>query len=81
MKGELLALGGSRIVVVSRLATVLLPLIELAFSLPPLIFAASDLADVLGGGGELPVQALKYFGLEQELTDLLIFLSYRRAKG
>lgn len=55
MKGELLALGGSRIVVVSRLATVLLPLIELAFSLPPLIFAASDLADVLDGGGELPV--------------------------
>ena len=55
MKGELLALGGSRIVVVSRLETVLLPLIELAFSFPPLIFAASDFADVLGGGGELPV--------------------------
>ena len=55
MKGELLALGGSRIVVVSRLAMVLLPLIELAFSLPPLILAASDFADVLGGGGELPV--------------------------
>ena len=55
MKGEPFALGGSRIVLVSRLETVLLPPIELAFSLPPLIFAVSDLADVLGGGGELPV--------------------------
>lgn len=55
MKGEPFALGGSRILVVSRLAMVLLPLIELAFSLPPLIFAVSDFADVLGGGGELPV--------------------------
>ena len=54
MKGELLSLGGSEIVVVSRLATVMLPLIELAFSLPPLILAARDFADVLGGG-ELPV--------------------------